>query len=137
MPMFENLPVFSELPAADKNILSLFCQERFLKAGTTLFNEGDEGMAAYILKEGSLGVFKTQDGKKHLFTVITERGSMVGEMALFDQTAKNRRTASVVAQEDSWLIVISDSAMVDFALEHPTLLEHIKNLMEQRKQMNF
>ena len=136
--MFDNLPIFSELPLTDRNILSLFCQERFLKAGEILFNEDDEGMAVYILKRGRLRIFKTADNhQEETVSIITESGTIIGEMALFDDTAKHQHMASVMAEEDSELIVISDSAIVDFALEHPALLTHIKELINKRKKMNL
>lgn len=58
-------------------------------------------------------------------------------MAIFDETAENKHMASIVAEENSDIIVISDSAIIDFALEHPELLSHIKNLINKRKEMNF
>lgn len=75
--MFDNLPVFSELPFADRNILSLFCQERRISKGEMLLNEHEEGMAVYILKQGKLRIFKTIHGTEQNINTITEYGTIL------------------------------------------------------------
>ena len=75
-----------------------------LRAGATLFEEGEPGDAAYLVATGRLRV--TQAGRDGRVEEIGDvgRGELVGEMSLVDGEP---RTASVDAVRDTHLIRFS------------------------------
>lgn len=75
---------------------------RSLKAGETLFLEGDEGDDAYIIETGTIEIsIDMPDGKKTIATL--GNGEIIGEMSLI---ADAPRSATAIAATDSELLVL-------------------------------
>jgi len=83
-------------------------QNFILKRGDVLFREGDSSNGMYILRKGSIQVFLERGGKTTSLATVSA-GSMLGEMALFDNKP---RSASAVALEDTEVTLINNE---DFA----------------------
>lgn len=132
--MFQNT-IFQGLTPSEIETFMLFTQERFVKSGEVLFREGDDAIAMYIVKEGDLKVYRERStGEQILGHVLS--GDMVGEMALFDNDAPKKRTATVQAAADSLLLVIVDYAIVDLSRKHPEIFAHISSVMGDRNRKN-
>jgi len=83
--------------------------ELALAPGQVLFEEGEEGKAAYLVLDGVLEVSRIiGDQSRHLATL--GRGEIVGEMALIDHQP---RMASVKAVTASKLMCISEKSLSD------------------------
>jgi len=83
--------------------------ELALAPGQVLFEEGEEGKAAYLVLDGVLEVSRIiGDEARHLATL--GRGEIVGEMALIDHQP---RMASVKAVTASKLMCISEKSLSD------------------------
>lgn len=61
----------------------------------TLFHEGDQGNAVYIIEKGSVGIVKEVDGERVQLATL-RAGELFGEMALIDGSP---RMASAVTME--------------------------------------
>jgi CRP/FNR family cyclic AMP-dependent transcriptional regulator len=133
--MLQGIPLFAGLTDAEKSTVELFAQERMIKSGEILFNEGDEATAMYVVKAGNLKAFKDRSSGEQILGFVTV-AEMVGEMALFDANAPKRRLASVRAVEDSRLLVIVDYAIVELSRKHPIVYEKIKAVIDQRRRAN-
>ena len=97
--------------------------EVLLEAGESLFQQGDEADAIYILREGSLLVI--EDGV--CLATVSEPNSYVGELALL---IGEKRLAEVRADTDSRLEVVED---VDaFFRKHPERALEIARLLANR-----
>ena len=72
-------------------------------AGSLIFQEGEPGNYAYIIKQGKVELSILSEGQ-HLPVATLDKGDLFGEMALIDD---NLRSASAVAIEDVELLVIS------------------------------
>lgn len=83
-------------------------QNFILKRGDVLFREGDSSIGMYIVRKGSIQVFLERGGKTTKLATVGA-GSMLGEMALFDNKP---RSASAVAFEDTEVTLINNQ---DFA----------------------
>ncbi len=81
---------------------------RSFPADTLVIREGEVGEAAYIVQKGKLQVFKAM-GNARLALRKLGPGDVFGETAIF---AASPRTASVIALEDSELIVVT-RAVID------------------------
>ncbi|MRG73553.1 cyclic nucleotide-binding domain-containing protein [Alphaproteobacteria bacterium HT1-32] len=72
-------------------------------AGNTIFNEGETGTRAFLIKEGEVEIRK-QLGNREILLGTIQKGSIFGEMALIDDQP---RSASAVAVRDTTVIIIS------------------------------
>lgn len=72
-------------------------------SGNTIFNEGETGTRAFLIKEGQVEIRK-QLGNREILLGTIQKGSIFGEMALIDDQP---RSASAVAVRDTTVIIIS------------------------------
>ena len=98
-----NISLFSECSAKELALIVKNSTERVLKAGTIIMDQGQTGREAYVILEGSATI--KRNGKK-IGTAKT--GAVVGELSLLDN---GPRTASVIADTDVTLLVISERAL--------------------------
>jgi NTE family protein/lysophospholipid hydrolase len=96
-----------------------------LRAGETLFAEGDKGEDLYFVLGGRLRAV-TGDGR-----VLNEmtRGESIGEIALL---TGEPRTASVVAVRDSDLVRVSQRAFEEIVEKYPRVMQTIARIVVQR-----
>lgn len=132
--MFEDIGLFADLTASERETLSMFCQERLLENGELLFSEGDEAMAMYVVKSGSLKVYKERSTGVTVLGYVSA-GETVGEMAIFGYEPRIRM-ASVRAVEPTRLLVIVDYAILELSKKHSELYVKIESIIEQRKATN-
>ncbi len=128
-----NIKLFKDLSIDDKKNLSLFVQKKELKKWDLLFKEWDEATSMYFLLEWKLKAFIEKNNEKIDLWVI-EPEEILWEMALF--LDKRKRTASIIALEDSKLLIILDFSIKQLVQKNPELLEKIKNIIDNRKKIN-
>lgn len=135
MSILDTVELFSSLTSSERNTLGLFCQERLIYSGEVLCSEGDDAMAMYVVKSGSIKVYRERsDGEKVLGYI--DRGGLFGEMALFDPDAPKKRMASAKAMEDTLLLVIMDYAILELSKKHKEIYAKIADIMLARKKDN-
>jgi CRP-like cAMP-binding protein len=133
--MFDEIPLFQDLSETDKSTISLFTQERRIRAGEVLFNEGDDAIAMYVVKSGTLKAYRDRSSWEQVLGYVGP-GEIVGEMALFDKDAPKTRLASVRAVEDTLLLVVVDYAIVELGKKHPAVYERIWWVIRDRQIKN-
>lgn len=108
-------PLLSALSAPGARALVGVMQTRAIPAGTMIIEVGAPAMQLYWVAHGTLGVARAgaELGELH-------SGAFFGEIALVGGT---RRTASVTAREDTWLLEIPARAIETAAAKHPKLAE--------------
>ncbi len=133
MPILDSIELFESLTSSERETLSLFCQERLLRSGEVLFHEGDDAIALYVVKSGTLKAYQERsDGEKLLGYIGTNE--LAGEMALFDPDAPKKRMASVKAMDDVLLLVIMDYAILELSKKHHEVYQRIVDIMLKRKK---
>jgi len=117
-PVLVNSPLFSSMSGPEYGSISAFLEQRHVKKGETIFNEGDHGAEMFILYSGSLIAFKKQsDGtQRRMFTIPT--GDFFGEMSII---ANEPRSATISAIEDSELMGIKGTDFFRIVFEYPML----------------
>lgn len=112
----------------EANLFHLFDQEELaqigpylevvhLPAGTVFFKEGDPGDCLGIVISGKLQAKKqTEFQNNQIVLALLGRGSLVGELAMIDE---DTRSASVVAVEDSDVVVLRRAALESMLGEYP------------------
>ncbi|MTI18590.1 Crp/Fnr family transcriptional regulator [Rhodobacteraceae bacterium RKSG542] len=100
-----------------------------LKSKAVLFEAGDPGNGCYAILDGSMKVsVLSVDGSEQLLAVLGA-GSLVGELALLDG---NPRSATVTALKPTQLAFIPKNAFYSFADNHPSLYQHMLNIVSGR-----
>ena len=74
------------------------------EAGDYVFQEGDIGETAYLIKSGSVEISKLGSDGRQKMIAVCGAGKMIGEMALIDLTT---RSASAVALENTQAIEVN------------------------------
>jgi len=116
------VPFFRDLtPAELDQIIALGRMVTYTK-DMTLFKEGDQGEALYVVVEGSICVSKAVPGGKDHPMAFMERGSCFGEMALVDEFP---RSATAIASQESRILFIDKQALLRFLEDDPVIARKI------------
>ncbi|MDO5025145.1 MAG: Crp/Fnr family transcriptional regulator [Trueperella sp.] len=135
--ILDNVQLFKELDAAERQALLPLMSETSLKRGESLFHEGDAGDRLYIVTDGKVKLSHTaDDGRENLIAVLGP-GEIIGELSLFDLGA---RSSSVTAIAPTRLLSLSHEDMMNYIDEHPhmaksMLRELATRLRNTNKQM--
>jgi len=111
--------IFPFLTTAEIGTLLRYLDPRDWKAGDVLIEDGDEGKFMGFLVDGKIAVKKeTIFPGKFILIAVLERGSMVGEISSLGFASRN---ATVVAAEDSRLLVLTAESMEKLLVEDAPL----------------
>ena len=105
-----------------------FPVKRFMQ-DQIIFEEGEVGGVAYIIKEGSVKVSVKGDNKE-LVLAILRPGSIFGEMALLLKDSK--RTATVTTLEDTAVILVHKKAFDEYIAQSPTVIGLLLSNLAER-----
>ncbi len=108
-------PLFAKLSPQECGILAGHCEVKIVGSGAPVFNEGDFGDAMYIVKSGTLEIFK-KDLLGDVRIAEIRPGGLVGEMALVDGKP---RSANVKAADEARLLSLSRSSYNELKKLHP------------------
>lgn len=98
--------------------LAQACQSRLAVADEVLLREGEEGDTMFVICSGRVRVEKkTPYSDTYTVTFLhAEQGDFFGELAMLD---REQRSATVVAETDCELLVVSRDRFVAFGDTHP------------------
>ena len=133
MSFLDNIELLKILTKEERESLNDFCQERFIKKWEVLFNEGDEANAMYILKTGTIGIYKDFDGQNTLLWTLSAE-DILWEMALFKNGV---RMAKAVAMEDTYIITILSFSIKALTKENPVIMQKIDKVIREREEENM
>jgi CRP/FNR family cyclic AMP-dependent transcriptional regulator len=114
--------LLSALRKNDLDILFRNGKRELYAKNATIISEGDLSNSAYIIHSGKVKIFLSdKQGREIVLTELTT-GEYFGEMALIDQS---KRSASVLAMEDTELTVISRQSFRECLRSNPDISELI------------
>jgi CRP/FNR family cyclic AMP-dependent transcriptional regulator len=109
-------PLFDGLEPEALDHLAEVTSLRSVRGGEAIIREGDEGDSLFVILDGRARA-ETRTPAGDAWTVrILERGSVFGELSLLERL---RRSATVVAEADSSLLVIDRQCFHEFGDRHP------------------
>ena len=120
---------FAELDQEDLLEIAQACDEFHIPSGTVVIREGKITDAAYLLEEGSVGVYHGEEDNPQFFAVL-EAPTVFGEMALLNPDAA--RTASVKALSDLRVLTFPIIPCLSSLRRYPTLKEHLVRIVAER-----
>jgi len=89
-------------------------KEKIFKKGDIIFKQGDPGRCAYLLKSGSIEIFKTTEEREKISISILEGKALLGEMSLIE---KSTYSVTAVALEECKLSEITEEQL-SFLCKH-------------------
>jgi CRP/FNR family transcriptional regulator, cyclic AMP receptor protein len=114
--MLAEVPIFELLDETERSSLAQMMDCREFKAGTTLFEYGDQGGEIFIIRDGDIEVFvENQEGERIVIAENT-RGDVVGELSFLDG---GHRTATAFAREDTQALSMHRDGLLAFIDKHP------------------
>ena len=117
--MKDELSAFCYMDSDNAKILSGYFECRNVKAGETLWKEGDSCDYVAFITSGRLEVKKeTEFEGKRVIVGIYAKGAFVGELCILDGSP---RALTAVAQEDLSLVVITQKSFNELVNKYPEL----------------
>jgi CRP-like cAMP-binding protein/rhodanese-related sulfurtransferase len=130
-------PVFKELPGEVLEAIARVVGPRIVPGHSIIFREGDPGDSLYIIKSGSVRIFRENEAGINMDISIKRPGETFGEMALL---TGEPRTADVEATEETHLMALSkdhfDRLMRDYPDIHKVFIKEMRSwLLRDEKRL--
>jgi uncharacterized membrane protein len=106
-----SVPLFASLGDEDARALRRLLKPRTLERDALLFRQNDAGNAMFLIAEGRVSIFITDEDGKEVTLAELARGDFFGEMALIEGKP---RTASARAVEDTRLASLARDDFIAF-----------------------
>ncbi|GEM_PF-633004 len=124
------VPLFSKFDDESLEKLESFIVEKHYSKGDILFRENSYGNTFYIIKNGSVEIYKEDSkGKKEIILAMRRSGDFFGEMALLENSPRFA-TARIAA--DSQILELSKAAFISLLYEMPIAALEIMNVLAAR-----
>ena len=101
-----------------------------IPTGTVVFNEGDEGDAFYLIRNGKVNVTSNVNGEKTLMNILGE-GQFFGEVSLILQ---EKRSATIEISTTADLVKISRNAFMEIVKKDKGMMDKLLEIARERKE---
>lgn len=123
------VPLFSNLGLEQLEAIERIAREEEYMADEEVVREGDPGEELYLVMSGSLAVWSGWRSPTPVRLNALGPGSYFGEMAILDRAP---RSASVVANEPSRLLVLDGSPLRDLIFQRPEIAFEVFRVLTAR-----
>jgi len=130
MDINQTVSFFRELSDPDIEEIKSLAIKSLCKKDQLVFSQGDEADSFYIIESGLLSVFYDDKGNKKQLCTLTD-DDYFGEMAIYNN---DKRSASVIAVEDSILLQVNKLNFLAFVDNHPALKEKLSRNLAIRNE---
>ena len=110
------VPLFHRLEPHELEHLAEDVEQVNYKAGDIIFHEYDTGDALYVVEEGSVRIWVTDEDVKQVTLTELNPGQFFGELAVLD---RGQRSSSASAISDTHLHRLSSDNFQKFLMQHP------------------
>ena len=125
-------PLLASLDATERAAVLAASRRRTFAKGEVVFHEGDAADSMHLVMSGHLAVqVSTPDGDRATLNVLSA-GAIVGEISLLDRQGAQRRSATVLALEQTETRVISARAFHDLCDRYPGAQRLVADLLAAR-----
>lgn len=127
--MLNQCHLFSDLTPSDAEVLTEHSTIRTYRANSILINEGDNTDSLYVVMEGEVKVYASDENGKEVILNMLGAGEYFGELALVDDAP---RSASVKTMEPTKVMVISKTDFKNVLANNPDMAYNlIRSLTRQ------
>lgn len=131
-----SVPLFASLDDEGATGLRELLELELKPAGSTLFKQGDEGDAMYLIEDGRVRIFINDAEGDEVTLAELAGGDFFGEMAILDGKP---RSAHATIATDARLAVLSREDFLSFVRRNPdvalTMMSAITNRLRQTDEM--
>lgn len=129
----KSLPLFGQLGEEEICSLSSRVSLKTYPKHTILVSEGDETDSLFIIENGKVKVYLSDEEGKEVIINILEDGDYFGELALLDDKP---RSASVMTLEECRVWLISKKDFETWLLQHPQItILLLKDMSSRLRQL--
>jgi CRP/FNR family cyclic AMP-dependent transcriptional regulator len=114
--MLDKVSLFEGLSEAQLHKLTQRAVTRSYPRGAIVINEGDEAGTLFVVIQGNVKVYLSDEAGKEVILSTLGPGEYFGELALFDDTP---RSASVATLEACKLMLVQKSALRELIVTEP------------------
>ena len=126
--VMRRIPLFAHINPQKLKLLAFTSERILFEAGQTVFRQGDEGDAAYVIIEGEADVL-VETPKGPIAVARMERNAIVGEVAILCDVP---RTATIKAISRLDTLRITKAQFLELLTEYPELSIEIMKILAQR-----
>jgi CRP-like cAMP-binding protein len=130
--LLRRVPVFSEIEPAKLKLLAFMSERVGYDAGKTLFRQGDQADAAYMIIEGQADII-VDSPSGPLIIATLGANEIVGEMAILCDVP---RTATVSAKSRLVALRIAKDPFMRMVREFPSMAVSIMRELAHRLELN-
>ena len=106
LELLRPLPLFTALTADELGKIAELCESKSFESGEYIFHEGEPGNRLFIIVEGGVRISRQIPGAGEEALAVLKRGSMFGEMAVFD---RSERSTDAISHGGTTVLTISRS----------------------------
>lgn len=128
--LLTRIPLFSQLPFDELNLLLNALDRVRLNAGDILFKEGELAEHLYIVARGQLEINMASGTVNELVLNVINEGEYLGEMGII--MPGGRRTAGARARGDVLLLSMSRTQFQELLQRHPELANAMVSVLSSR-----
>lgn len=126
--VLQDMPLFRNVDQKRLRVVAMMGDAQAYRAQERLFEQGDEGDAAYIVLEGEVDVLVPVNGGEHSVAVLG-KGEIFGELAVIcDQT----RSSAIAARCDLEVLRLGRDEVVNLMREFPDISLEMVRILGQR-----
>ena len=126
--LLKDLPLFSKVDLAKLKLLAFTSERLTYEENEIVFNEGDEGDAAYIILDGT-AIVSIAQGSKSLELDRIKRGGFVGDISLLCDVP---RTATITAKDALTTLQIKKDTFFNLIVEFPEIAIEMMRVLASR-----
>ena len=120
-------PIFAEFDPEGLRLIAFSAEAKNMSRGEYVFYKGEEASGAYIVAQGSVGLF--QDDSAEVYEEVLYAGALLGEIALIVPVL---RPVTARVMEPSQLLEIPRTLIMRVFKEFPTSAARVLRYYEMR-----
>jgi CRP/FNR family transcriptional regulator len=133
LALLTNTDLFGQFSDRSKALIAGIAQPRELSKGETLFMEGEQGTAVYLLATGMVQLSKSSaDGARMVVVKSVKQGELFAEVILFEE---DRYPATATAVKNSLVVSIPKRRFLDLLDNKEFRAEFITLLLRKQRYL--
>lgn len=129
--LLSGVALFESLAEEHLRLLAFGAEKMSLRAGETLYIEGEPALCAYVVMSGRIEIYRERETEK-IKLANAGSGTVLGELAVI---APTRRLSSAMATVESRVMAIDRKSFRRILEEYPELPELIRRRLAREFQV--
>ena len=129
--VLQEMPLFRNVDLKRLRVVAMMGESRTYRAGERLFEQGDEGDAAYIVIDGEVDVLVRVDGGEQSVAVLS-KGEIFGELAVICDQA---RSSAIAARTQLDTLRLDRNTVLNMLREFPDIALEMVSILGHRLEL--